>query len=141
MPLPPDFEKRLWDAADQLWTNSTLLPSQYSTPVLALIFLKYADHRFAQAEKELTGGRRREIRSGRGRTPGIHARLPRRIFQYVEKACEQRPGRYPVTPYCYRSFNSRRDLPAGQEKKPGIEEKEEKANHCVGSGKVLRNHL
>ncbi|MFO0734805.1 MAG: class I SAM-dependent DNA methyltransferase [Labilithrix sp.] len=59
MPLPPDFEKRLWDAADQLWTNSTLLPSQYSTPVLALIFLKYADHRFAQAEKELTGGRRR----------------------------------------------------------------------------------
>lgn len=59
MPLPPDFEKRLWDAADQLWTNSTLLPSQYSTPVLALIFLKYADHRFAKAEKELTGGRRR----------------------------------------------------------------------------------
>ena len=59
MPLPPDFEKRLWDAADQLWTNSTLLPSQYSTPVLALIFLKYADHRFATAEKELTGGRRR----------------------------------------------------------------------------------
>lgn len=59
MPLPPDFEKRLWDAADQLWTNSTLLPSQYSTPVLALIFLKYADHRFAHAQKELTGGRRR----------------------------------------------------------------------------------
>jgi type I restriction enzyme M protein len=59
MPLPPDFEKRLWDAADQLWTNSTLQPSQYSTPVLALIFLKYADHRFAAAEKKLTGGRRR----------------------------------------------------------------------------------
>lgn len=59
MPLPADFEKRLWDAADQLWTNSTLLPSQYSTPVLALIFLKYADHRFTAAEKELTGGRRR----------------------------------------------------------------------------------
>ncbi len=59
MPLPPDFEKRLWTAADQLWTNSTLKPSQYSTPVLALIFLKYADHRFTEAEKELTGGRRR----------------------------------------------------------------------------------
>jgi type I restriction-modification system DNA methylase subunit len=52
MPLPPDFPKRLWDAADQLWTNSTLQPSQYSTPVLALIFLKYADHRFAAAEKK-----------------------------------------------------------------------------------------
>jgi len=59
MPLPPDFEKRLWDAADQLWTNSTLKPSEYSTPVLALIFLRYADHRFAAVEKELTGGRRR----------------------------------------------------------------------------------
>ena len=59
MPLPPDFEKRLWNAADQLWTNSTLKPSQYSTPVLALIFLKYADHRFAEAEKELARGRRR----------------------------------------------------------------------------------
>lgn len=59
MPLPPDFEKRLWDAADQLWTNSTLKPHEYSMPVLALVFLKYADHRFAAAEKELTGGRRR----------------------------------------------------------------------------------
>lgn len=59
MPLPANFEKSLWDAADQLWTNSTLLPSQYSTPVLALIFLRYADYRFAAAHKELSGGRRR----------------------------------------------------------------------------------
>ena len=27
MPLPPDFEKSLWEAADQLWTNSTLAPA------------------------------------------------------------------------------------------------------------------
>ncbi len=53
MPLPADFEKRLWAAADQLWTNSALQPSEYSTPVLALIFLKYADTRFAQAEARL----------------------------------------------------------------------------------------
>lgn len=39
-----------------------LLPNEYSVPVLALIFLKYADHRFAQVEAELTGkGRRHAI--------------------------------------------------------------------------------
>ncbi|XYH97009.1 type I restriction-modification system subunit M [Sorangium sp. So ce1128] len=59
MPLPADFEKRLWAAADQLWTNSALQPSEYATPVLALIFLKYADHRFAAAEKKLASSRRR----------------------------------------------------------------------------------
>lgn len=59
MPLPAEFEKKLWAAADQLWTNSALQPAEYSTPVLALIFLKYADHRFAQAEKALAGKARR----------------------------------------------------------------------------------
>ncbi|APR84565.1 Type I restriction-modification system, DNA-methyltransferase subunit M [Minicystis rosea] len=59
MPLPAEFEKRLWAAADQLWTNSALQPSEYSTPVLALIFLKYADHRFAQAERQLAAKARR----------------------------------------------------------------------------------
>ncbi|KYF58604.1 hypothetical protein BE08_17970 [Sorangium cellulosum] len=59
MPLPADFEKRLWAAADQLWTNAALQPSEYATPVLALIFLKYADHRFAEAEKRLASPRRR----------------------------------------------------------------------------------
>jgi len=44
MPLPPEFEKRLWDAADQLWTNTSLKPSEYATPVLALIFLRYAEN-------------------------------------------------------------------------------------------------
>lgn len=59
MPLPADFEKRLWAAADQLWTNSALQPSEYSTPVLALIFLKYADTRFAQARLGKKRGRSR----------------------------------------------------------------------------------
>ena len=33
-----DLEKRLWQAADQLWANSSLRPSEYSGPVLGLIF-------------------------------------------------------------------------------------------------------
>ena len=42
------LEKRLWDAADQLRANSGLTAAQYSTPVLGLIFLRFADVRFAK---------------------------------------------------------------------------------------------
>ena len=48
-----DLEKRLWDAADELRANSKLKSSEYSVPVLGLIFLRYADHKFAEAEKKL----------------------------------------------------------------------------------------
>ncbi len=50
-----DIEKRLWDAADELRANSKLKSSEYSVPVLGLIFLRYADHKFAVAEAELAG--------------------------------------------------------------------------------------
>lgn len=53
------FENELWGMADQLWTNSALQPAEYSTPILALIFLKYADHKFAQVETELAAKQRR----------------------------------------------------------------------------------
>jgi type I restriction enzyme M protein len=48
-----DIEKRLWEAADELRANSKLKASEYSVPVLGLIFLRFADHKFAQAEKAL----------------------------------------------------------------------------------------
>jgi type I restriction enzyme M protein len=38
------LEKDLWDAADNLRANSDLKSSEYSTPVLGLIFLKFADN-------------------------------------------------------------------------------------------------
>lgn len=50
-----EAEKRLWDAADELRANSRLKASEYSVPVLGLIFLRYADCKFAQAEQELAG--------------------------------------------------------------------------------------
>jgi type I restriction enzyme M protein len=49
------LEDRLWKAADQLRANSSLAASQYSIPVLGLIFLRYADVRFTQVELELAG--------------------------------------------------------------------------------------
>lgn len=55
--MPGEIEKRLWGAADQLRANSHLTSAEYSKPVLGLIFLRYADFKFAQAEKELSGRR------------------------------------------------------------------------------------
>ena len=47
------IERRLWGMADELRANSNLKGSEYSTPVLGLIFLRYADHKFTQAEEEI----------------------------------------------------------------------------------------
>ena len=52
------LEKRLWDAANALRANSKLKSWQYSTPVLGLIFLRYADYRFSQAEPAISQQRR-----------------------------------------------------------------------------------
>jgi type I restriction enzyme M protein len=41
-----ELENRLWDAADDLRANSGLKASEYGTPVLGLIFLRFADARF-----------------------------------------------------------------------------------------------
>ncbi len=49
-----ELEKRLWDVADELRANSDLKSSEYSTPVLGLIFLRYADYRFTAQEKILS---------------------------------------------------------------------------------------
>ncbi|MGH9693473.1 MAG: type I restriction-modification system subunit M, partial [Bryobacteraceae bacterium] len=60
-----ELEKRLWQAADQLRANSGLTAQQYSGPVLGLIFLRFAEARFAKRRAELekqTAGTRRGSR-------------------------------------------------------------------------------
>ncbi len=60
-----DIEQRLWATADQLWANTGLKPAEFSTPVLGLIFLRYAEKRFAKAEARIGpvgSGTRRKIR-------------------------------------------------------------------------------
>ena len=42
------LEKRLWAAADQFRANSGLSATQYSQPVLGLIFLRFAEVRFSK---------------------------------------------------------------------------------------------
>ncbi len=59
------LEATLWQTADTLRANSDLKSSEYSTPVLGLIFLKFADNKYSLHEteinaeyKKLKGGRR-----------------------------------------------------------------------------------
>lgn len=64
--MPPDLaelERRLWDAADELRANSGLKASEYGTPVLGLIFLRFADAKFSAARDaiEAKGSARRQI--------------------------------------------------------------------------------
>ena len=84
------IENRLWSIADELRANSRLRASEYSTPVLGLIFLRYADHKFTQAEQEIreaasTGRRHFRIAD---QSAAYHARgvfyLPENArFQYL----------------------------------------------------------
>lgn len=57
--MPPDLaelERRLWDAADELRANSGLKASEYGTPVLGLIFLRFADAKFTAARQAIEAG-------------------------------------------------------------------------------------
>ncbi len=58
-----ELENRLWDAADELRANSGLKASEYGTPVLGLIFLRFADARFEAARErvEAKASERRKI--------------------------------------------------------------------------------
>lgn len=47
------LEKDLWSAADKLRANSDLKASEYSTPVLGIIFLKFADNKYRQHEEAI----------------------------------------------------------------------------------------
>lgn len=47
------LEDDLWSAADNLRANSDLKSSEYATPVLGLIFLKFADNNYRRHEAEI----------------------------------------------------------------------------------------
>ena len=47
------LENDLWAAADNLRANTDLKSSEYATPVLGLIFLKFADNKYRRAERTI----------------------------------------------------------------------------------------
>ncbi len=52
------LHERLWSAAIQLRANSSLKLNEMSEPILGLIFLKFADVRFKQAQREIETDRK-----------------------------------------------------------------------------------
>jgi type I restriction enzyme M protein len=66
------LEKRLWDAADQFRANSGLTAAQYSQPVLGLIFLRFAEVRFAAQRAKLEKTSATSRRGSRLDDPGAY---------------------------------------------------------------------
>ena len=66
------LEKRLWDAADQFRANSGLTAAQYSQPVLGLIFLRFAEVRFAIQRAKLDKTSASSRRGSRLEDPGAY---------------------------------------------------------------------
>ena len=79
------FENKLWEAADELRANSKLKAHEYSVPVLGLIFLRYADFKFAHAEEELKkkSSGRREIGKTDYQAKGIMYLPPESRFSHL----------------------------------------------------------
>jgi type I restriction enzyme M protein len=75
------LEKRLWDAADQFRANSGLKSQEYSAPVLGLIFLRFAEVRFAaqRAKLEKAGAK-----GGNGHSPRRGSRLDEPAAYHAE---------------------------------------------------------
>ena len=51
-----ELQNRLWGVADELRANSGLKASEYASPVLGLIFLRYANDRFDSITKQIGSG-------------------------------------------------------------------------------------
>src|SRR6185437_6065484 len=86
-----EIERRLWRSADQFRANSGLKPSEYSRPVLGLLFLRYAEAKFAEAEKAL------KPKPGSRLTPGPDAYKAKGVLYLTPDA----------------RFSRLRDLPEG----------------------------
>jgi type I restriction enzyme M protein len=82
-----EIEKKLWASADELRANSHLKSSEYSVPVLGLIFLRFADQRFAHVERELNAtvhvGSRRTIGKADYQARGVMYLPPQARFSYL----------------------------------------------------------
>jgi len=71
------LEKRLWDSADQFRANSGLKAQEYSGPILGIIFLRFAEDRFAVQRAKLAApspaASRHPLPVGEGRGEGAAA--------------------------------------------------------------------
>jgi type I restriction-modification system DNA methylase subunit len=121
------LEKRLWDAADQFRANSGLNSQEYSTPVLGLIFLRFADARFAAQRAKLE-------------KDGASARRGRRVYEpdaciakgilYLSR--EARESNKPVRDYLSSAFDKWLSNELNENKK----KRETPSDYMVGMEKI-----
>ncbi|TVR77898.1 MAG: SAM-dependent DNA methyltransferase [Rhodospirillales bacterium] len=81
----------MWAAADQLWANTGLRPSEFSLPVLGLIFLRYAEKRFAEVEAKVGpvgSGGRRKIGKADYEAEGVIFLRPEARFSHLQSLTE-----------------------------------------------------
>ena len=89
--LSSDVARRLSASADQLWANTGLKPSQFSAPVLGLIFLRYAEKRFAEVEARIGpvgSGNRRKISRADYDAEGVIFLRPEARFSHLQSLTE-----------------------------------------------------
>jgi type I restriction enzyme M protein len=65
-----DLKDRLWKSADQLRANSGLKSTEYATPILGLIFLRFAESKYKKFEDEINAEYAKN-KGGRAKRP-IH---------------------------------------------------------------------
>lgn len=83
------FEKDLWDVACKLWTNTNLKPVDYKIPVLALIFLRFADQKFAAVEATLSAkSSRRDPSPDDYKAKGVLYLAPEARWDYLKALTE-----------------------------------------------------
>lgn len=83
------FEKDLWDVACKLWTNTNLKPVDYKIPVLALIFLRFADQKFSAVEASLSAkSSRRDPSPDDYKAKGVLYLAPKARWDYLKALTE-----------------------------------------------------
>ena len=113
------LEKRLWDSADQFRANSGLKAQEYSGPILGLIFLRFAEVRFAAQRAKLEKGWRHPARRGSrlDEPAAYHAEgilyLPAEArFDYLLNRPRPRTSARRSMPPCATSRSTTRSSPA-----------------------------
>ena len=79
------LEDNLWQTADTLRANSDLKSSEYSTPVLGLIFLRFADNKYSQFEDEINR-EYKKLKGSRREKPLSEIAIEKCGFFLTEKA-------------------------------------------------------
>lgn len=110
------LEKSLWDAADQFRANSGLKAQEYSGPILGLIFLRFAEVRFAAQRAKLDKAGASSRRGSRVDEPAAYHADNVLYLSSEARFDPSRQGRFGVIATCPSLRRSRRAFVSGGRK-------------------------